>query len=306
MRPCLPAALVLALALGPGCGGDEARPDEAPAAAAGAGAPALDPAALLDPPTVGGLLQLLAQDHRRARRALGRHRLTYTADFTLTPGETPPPAVDAAIPSPQEVHDVLLLEWAGDDDRAPAIHLRQGPDEEGARAVIILGEEVYSRLPYRGWLRRELDSELHWRWLDDAERSVHDVLALAAPSLALRVEGEEDGVLRLGLARADAVDAALADPREAAGWRRGAVVTAIEGTLEIDREHGLWRRADLKVDYTLPDAEGRTLTGSARLVGERTLLPTLTIEPPATSAPLPERVRYEDERRRLLQGGPQR
>ncbi|MEZ4382332.1 MAG: hypothetical protein R3A79_13350 [Nannocystaceae bacterium] len=293
--------LVASLAVSaPACGGDEAAVESAPQTESGA--PAVDPPAILDAPTVAGVLQLLAQDHRAARRAIGRHRLRYTADFSLAPPEQPRPQPGDHVPRPREVHDELVLEWAGDDDRNPVLSLRQGPDEETAREIILIGETVYSRLPHRGWFHRDLDSELHWRWLDDAERSVSDLVAFAAPQLAVErgaAEGERVTVL---LRRSDSRDASLVAAGEARAWRGDATITAIDGSVDFDRASGLWLRAALEVTFQLTDAERRTLTGSATLAAEREPAADLTISPPADSAPLPERIRYDAERRRLLDG----
>jgi len=294
------AAGLVALILGaaaPACGGS----DETPSRAAEPKRSGPDPTAFINEPTVDGLLRLLAQDHRAARRALGRHRLSYTADFSLVPPPQPRPEAGEQVPSAREVHDVLLLEWAGDDDREPAIHLRQGPEEEASREIIILGEDAYSRLPYRGWLRRELDSELHWAWLDDAEHAVYDLVAFVQPQLEISVTDADEDVVTLNLQLAP--ERAPTPPSEGLeAWRADAEFTAIEGTLVVDREHGLWRSAELTAEYRLRDDEGRTLTGHATLSAQRELLPTLSVAPPEASAPFPERIRYEDERRRLLDG----
>ncbi|HFE44019.1 MAG TPA: hypothetical protein ENJ18_00805 [Nannocystis exedens] len=252
-------------------------------------------------PTVRGLLKLLSQNHRSARRALGRHRLSYSADFSLLPPALPRPKPDEHLPVPQEVHDELLLEWAADDDRDPALHLRQGPQELASREIIIIGKKAYSRLPYRGWLHRDLDSEIHWTWLDDAERSVHDLVAFAGPSLAISALSRDEERLTFGLALAP-VPTPLAHAEGPAAWRTGVEFSAIQGTIEIDREHGLWMQATIEVAFSLDDVEGRTLTGSAQLSAERELTPEFSVTPPASSAPFPERIRYKEERRRLLDG----
>lgn len=262
--------------------------------------PAVDPGPILEAPTVNGVLSLLAQDHRHARRALGRHRLSYTADFSLIPPELPRPSPGDHQPVPREVHDELTLSWAGDDDRAPALHLRQGPAEEASREVIILGEETYSRLPHRGWLHRTIDSELHWTWLDDAERAVHDIVAFAAPQLAITVASSDDERVTLTLSRAAERGATRAP--EPGSWRSKAEFSEIDGTLVLDREHGLWESAELKVAYSVVDEEGRTLTGEASLSAQREVMPGLEVAAPTTSAPFPERIRYDVERRRLLDG----
>ncbi len=284
----------------PACGGES---PESPAAqdSSRAAADAVDPGPLLEEPTVDGLLTLLAQDHRAARRALGRHKLSYSADFSLLPPELPRPQPGDHPPVAREIHDALMLVWAGDDDREPALHLRQGPEEEASRELIILGEETYSRLPHRGWLHRSVDSELHWTWLDDAERAVHDIVAFAGPDLAITVAESGDASITLKLSKADkTTPRAMTSEHDA--WRGKAVFTAIDGTLLVDREHGLWLGAEMRAAYTLTDEEGRTLTGEASLTAEREVDASLQVRPPAASAPFPERIRYDVERRRLLDG----
>ncbi len=287
-------------AAAPACGG-EGQEGGATKSSPRAAAESVDPGPILEAPTVDGLLALLAQDHREARRALGRHRLSYTADFSLLPPELPRPQPGDRLPVAREVHDALMLLWAGDDDREPALHLRQGPEEEASRELIILGEEAYSRLPHRGWLHRSVDSELHWAWLDDAERAVHDMVAFAGPQLAITIAESGDQEVTLALAKADS-RAPRATTSEHDAWRERALFTAIDGTLVLDREHGLWLRAELRATYTLTDEEGRTLTGEASLKAEREVDAALEVRPPATSAPFPERIRYDVERRRLLDG----
>lgn len=316
-----PRVLVLGLVLGlvPACGGEEA--DDAGAGAVGEaareadaplpagarpGAAAIDVASLAEDPSPRALLAALAQDHRRARRALGRHRITVEADFSLEPPPDLPRAQEGeARPTPQRVHDALSLTWAGEDDRRPAIHLRQGPDAAdptSSREIIVIGEDAYARLPHRAWLRRPLDAELHWRWLDDAERSVHDLVAFAAPSLTVKVTADDASSLTLALGAHEGADADLIAAGAPAAWRQGATLRSIAGEVVLDRASGLWQRAALRVEYSVVDGEGRTLTGVADLKGERVVDEALTVEAPAKSAPSPERIRYEDERRRLLGG----
>jgi len=280
--------------------GEGSSESTAPNASPRAAPVVVEPDPVLEAPTVDGVLGLLAQDHRRARRALGRHRLSYTADLSLVPPQLPRPTPGDRLPIAREVHDELVLSWAGDDDREPALHLRQGPAEETSRELVILGEETYSRLPHRGWLHRTIDSELHWTWLDDAERAVHDIVAFAAPQLTITVASSDDERVTLKLSRA-AERRPVRTP-EPATWRGKAELTAIDGALVLDREHGLWQSAELKVAYTVVDEEGRTLTGEASLSAQREVIPGLEVAAPATSAPFPERIRYDVERRRLLDG----
>lgn len=301
------APLLLALALAPAsCGEDEGAAPTTAAPEPGQASPAR-PAADLDAfvaaPTVEGLLALLGQSHRAAREALGPHRIQSTADLALRPpGDLPRPIVDGPAPAPQVVHDDLLLVWAGKDDRDLRLHLRQGPDEAGARELVIIGEDVHTRLPYRTFLRRELDSDVHWLWLDDAFHHVHDLVELAAPSLVVSLAGDADGLVHVELTRSESADPTRVATGLGREWRAAAAITAIEGTLDLDRRAGIWRRADLRVAYTTKDAAGNLLQGEARLHAELTPDPALTVEAPARSAALPTRPRYDDERRHLLDG----
>ena len=306
MRRLLTLAIV-ALAL-PACADETAADAAASPAAPIADAPATaasaaDLDALVADPTPARLLALLSQDHRAARRALGPHRIEHRADLSLLPpADLPRPRVDQPAPAPQVVHDELLLEWAGADDRDLRLRLRQGPSDAAARELVIVGEVVATRLPYRGYVRRDLDSDIHWLWLDDAFHSVHDLVQLAAPNLVVQISGDADGQVHLTLSRRDIADrAAIADGygRE---WRRSVELTAIDGTLSLDRRGGIWRRADLRVAYTARDQTGGLLRGEATLRATLTPDPALQVELPPLSDPLPTRPRYDDERRRLLDG----
>lgn len=298
-------ALVLALAA-PACDAEEPataslppRPGAARQGQAEAARAAVD--ALLAAPAPATLLPVLAQGHGVARELLGRHTLEYTADFTLAPEVEARPVVDRPVALTQGVRDELALRWAAGPGEPVRFHLSQKTDKERGREVMILGEQAYTRLLHRGWHVRPLDGDVHLRWLDEAQRSVHDVVAFAAPALAVTA-AEEGELVRVGLGLAGAVDPAARLGGVARKWRESAEITAIEGTLTLDRATGLWRSAEIRVRYTLRDAEGRTLRGETHLTGKVEPAPDLQLDAPEGAQPVPERVRYEVERRRLLDG----
>lgn len=303
----LARALLLALGLC-GCGGE----DEAPAAArlppragavrqgqADAARALVD--ALVAEPSPERLLAALAQGHGTARELLGPHTLRHTTDFKLAPVEPARPVVDQPVLLDQAVRDELLLEWGTRPGEPVQFHLSQSNDKHRGRELLVLDEQIYTRLPHRGWHVRPLDAELHWRWLDEAQRGVHDLVEFAAPRLAVEVR-EQGELVEVGLALAPA-----ADPARVAGgigreWRQRAELTAIEGAITIQRATGLWQSAELRVSYTLKDALDRTLRGETHLTGRVELAPELRLRAPEQAQPLPERVRYEALRRRLLDG----
>lgn len=298
-------ALVLGLA-GPACGAEEPvaaslppRPGAARQGQADAARAAVD--ALLAAPGPATLLPALAQGHGVARELLGRHTLEYTADFALAPTAEERPVVERPVALSQAVRDELSLQWAAGPGEPVRFYLSQKTDKERGREVMILGEDAYTRLAHRGWHARALDGDVHLRWLDEAQRSVHDVVAFAAPALAVTAT-EEGELVKVSLGLAAAVDPALRLGGATRTWREAAEITEIEGTLTLDRATGLWRSAEVRVRYTLRDPEGRTLRGETHLTGRVEPAPTLELSPPEGAQPLPERIRYEVERRRLLDG----
>lgn len=306
--------LALALACGPfACGegdGEEpaveavslpprpgaARQSQAEAARAGVDA-------LLATPTPAALLAVLAQGHATARELLGRHTLKYTAEFKLEPVEPVRPAVDTPVLLAQKVVDELELQWAAGPGEPVRFYLSQHTDQHRGREVMVIDEQAYTRLLHRGWHVRPLDADLHLRWLDEAQRSVHDAVELAAPALAVAAV-EEGEVVRVTLSLADpaarvAVTKGAVPGRE---WRERAEITAIDGTLTLERATGLWQSAEVRVGYRLRDELERELVGETHLTGTAARAPELQLQAPEHVQPLPERVRYEGERRRLLDG----
>ncbi len=309
------AALALVVALAGACGesGSGAGVGEQAAAALKATAPAAghraDQArarvdALVNAPGPATLLAVLAQGHAEARALLGPHRMKYTASFSLVPREPTRPVVDQPIQQEQRVVDDLVLQWGSAPGEPVRMHLSQKTDKGEGREVVILDEQVYTRLAHRGWRTRALDSELHGLWLDEAQHCVHDLVELAAPGLALDVVESAEDTVEVTLRRAEARDPALVATGLGREWRQRAEITEVSGSITLARATGLWRSADLQVRYVLRDALERPQDGETRLTAsvEAVAAGQLAIEAPAGADPVPERVRLEVERQRLLGG----
>jgi hypothetical protein len=259
--------------------------------------------ALIGEPTPARLLAVLAQSHADARALLGPHRLRYKASYKLAPQNPARPVVDEPVQLEQAVVDELVLAWGSAVGQPVRMHLSQQTDKGEGREVIILDEQVYTRLAHRGWHTRPLDSELHGLWLDEAQHCVHDLVELAAPALALALQDTGDTV-EVTLRRADAVDRSLIAAGNGREWRQRAEIGEVSGTLTLDRATGLWRKAELGVTYVVTDALERPQNGETQLTASVApeAADALTIEAPAAATPAPERIRPEVERQRLLGG----
>lgn len=259
--------------------------------------------ALVATPGPRALLAALAQSHADARALLGPHRLHYRASFSLTPTQPARPVVDEPIQQEQAVVDELDLAWGSGPKDPVRMHLSQKTDKGEGREVIILDEQVYTRRAHRGWQTRALDSELHGLWLDEAQHSVHDLVELAAPALAVEVQesGEE---LKVVLRRSEAADPALIAAGMGREWRQATEIAEIEGSVTLTRATGLWRAAELRVRFTVRDVQGRAQAGESRLSATLVAAPAeqVVITAPSGADPVPERVRLELERQRLLGG----
>lgn len=291
------------------CGDDEAAPSEPAAAARAEGEPSW--AERLAEPDVSGLLAALDQPHATIREAVGAHHLQVTTQTSLTPPAWDPEAlhpVDAPVVPDQAVRDELALTWRPAEDGEERLSLSQHNDHDRGRDVIVIGETVHVRKEHRGWYHYARDSDLVELWLDDAQRSVHDAIELAAPRLALRAQTVEGGGLRGGdaveitLDLAESVTPALAAAGPTQGWRREAELTGIEGTLRLDATTGAWLSAELDLRYRLSGADGRPLEGRLRLEGQVTPDPAQDVSAPTDSRPLPTRIRYDQEQQELLDG----
>lgn len=259
--------------------------------------------ALLADPSPRTLLPVLAQNSVSARTLLGPHRLHYTAGFTIVPELPSRPVVDQPVQLEQKVTDELTLVVGSAFGDPLALHLSQKTDKGEGREVIILDEQVYTRLAHRGWNTRALDSELHNVWLDEAQHCVHDMIELAAPALAVTVQDSGDAV-EVTLRRADAVDPTLVVAGHGREWRQRSELGEITGSITLDRATGLWRKAELSVAYVVRDVLDRPQRGVATLsaTAEPGAAADLVVVAPQPVAPAPERTRPELERQRLLHG----
>lgn len=300
--PITRCAFVLAVAVVPAACGDE--PSTTGSSPIGASTPTA-PAGLAQG-DVAALLEALRQPHARARAATGPHRMAVHATFDLSPqGEpaTPEPAVDELRPVAQHVDDTLELLWVTASPNQPRFSLSQSNDHDRGRDVVVDGETIYTRQRNRGWYVGPLQSDLYELWLDDAQRSVYDAVALAAPQLAVTVTPGADGRLSFALSRAAAANLALVVADDRAAWRKAAAIDEIAGTLEVDGRSGAWLAADLRVGFSMPGPDGRPLVGRVTLVAQTTAVDAQTpLAVPTGALPLLERDRYDAERARLLDG----
>ncbi len=285
----------------PACGDEPSGSGNAPATASRPMAPAG-----LAQGDVAALLEALRQPHARARAATGPHRMVVHATFDLSPqGEpaTPEPAVDELRPSAQHVDDNLELLWVTSSPNQPRFSLSQSNDHDRGRDVVVDGEAIYTRQRNRGWYVGPLQSDLYELWLDDAQRSVYDAVALAAPQLAVAVAAGDAGRLSFTLSRAATTNAALVVADERATWRKAAAIDEIAGTLEVDGHSGAWLKADVRVGFSMPGPDGRRLAGRVTLVAQTTAVDAQTpLAVPTGALPLLERDRYDAERARVLDG----
>jgi hypothetical protein len=300
--PIARCAFVLAMGIvPPACGDEPSGSGNAPATASRPMAPAG-----LAQGDVAALLEALRQPHARARAATGPHRMVVHATFDLSPqGEpaTPEPAVDELRPSAQHVDDNLELLWVTSSPNQPRFSLSQSNDHDRGRDVVVDGEAIYTRQRNRGWYVGPLQSDLYELWLDDAQRSVYDAVALAAPQLAVAVAAGDAGRLSFTLSRAATTNAALVVADERATWRKAAAIDEIAGTLEVDGHSGAWLKADVRVGFSMPGPDGRRLAGRVTLVAQTTAVDAQTpLAVPTGALPLLERDRYDAERARVLDG----
>jgi hypothetical protein len=212
------------------------------------------------------------------------------------------------------VRDDIEVVWGSSAGGPAKFSLAQHNDHDHGRDVVVADERMYTRHEHRGWYVQPLQADVWELWLDDAQRSVSDVLALAAPRLHIEAstragEGLAGGdALALKLAMADTNDPARASTEGLREWRKDAEITAIAGDVVVDARTGLWLSADVRVSYSLPGPDGRPLHGDAKVSGSVTPLTpdTATIVVPTPESqgvsPLLERTRYEVEQARLLDG----
>ncbi len=302
--------LGLAIALGAALGCGDPQPTS-PASAPVASPRAEDWAERLAAPTLADLLMALAQPHAVVRGALGPHHLETTTVVSLTPTRPPgagSPELDSPVVPSQAVTDTLTLDWATAPQTGLSLSLSQANDHQRGRDVVVLGDTIHVRKAHRGWFHYERDSDLLESWLDDAQRAAHDAIQLAAPRLTLEATAIPDAGLKQGpaveltLGLAEQRDATVVAAGPTQRWRKQARLTAIVGTLRLDAHSGAWLFADIQVRYSLTGADGQPLDGQLHLTGKVVPGPPGPIQAPADSQPLPQRLRYEQERRELLDG----
>lgn len=313
--PCTPrgplALLRLALAAAPmvfGCSSGSSG--EAGAGGGAAARSSEDWASALRDGSVEAVLRALGQSHATVRRDLGPHRLRYTARFELgdPEGDAPEPALDGPAVSDTSITDELELVWAPaaetDPQGSSRLHLRQSNDKDRGREVVVVDGNVHTSDLHRGWQFYPLETDLHERWLDEAQRAVHDAIELAAPRLRLEPKTSPDGTLAFVLGMSERSDEALRREGAPSRWRAEAELERIAGELVLDAVIGGWRSAKVDVQYALRAADGRMLRGIVRIEGSvEPLSPdAVAIRAPADSRPLAERTRLHAERQELLDG----
>jgi hypothetical protein len=216
--------------------------------------------------------------------------------------------VDRGAPSTREIIDTLELLWASESADPTRFRLFQGDDQGVGRDLLVLDERVFTRLPYRDWIERPLEGgdAIHWQWLDDAQRSLHDVIQFAAPALALSVTSSDELLVSFALALADpSPTSSPPSARDLHGaWREHVIFDAVSGALTLTRASGLWTQGTVEIAYHHADIEGHQVDGVLEWSGELAPVDLATLDPsrlaPPAATALPERTRYELEKRELL------
>lgn len=270
-------------------------------------------------PRWSGFVELLSTRHEVARKLLGPHRLRYTAQLETGPAGLDPsaPLPDVAVGEPIHerfsVTDELELRWGSGTDEPTRLFLEQHNEHHG-RAIIVIGEQTWTRLDDHPWLSGPLETDLWQLWADDAQHAVLDLVQLAGPHADLGdlepIEVDGRPAVRVSL-RASATHHPERTIEAPTPWRHGATVEIGTASIVIDRATGLWLAAQIELRWRFEDAAGRDLAGLARFDGRVEVLsrdaaespatPAL-VEPPAESEPLPERERLELLRERMLDG----
>jgi hypothetical protein len=291
-----------------GCSyGCSSGPDDASTVSRSAAASSSSWAEQLREPGVEVVLRALAQPHATVREGIGAHRLQYTADFVLAgPATEEPPQLDAPAVVDHAIHDELELVWVPTTQGAPPrFALRQSNDHDRGREIVVVDGNIHTSDLHRGWQHYPVETDLHERWLDEAQRAVHDVVELAAPRLRIEPKASAaDDTVTLTLALAETTNAQLQRSGQVSRWRAGAQIEQVSGELVLDASDGGWRSATLKVQYALEAADGRMLRGSVRLQGrvEPVDPDQVDVAAPSDSVPLAERTRLHAERQELLDG----
>jgi hypothetical protein len=308
-------APVLALALGLGCiDAPEQRPLELSTAVEQD--PARDASvrteAFVAAPSWPALLELLGRPHADARALLGPHHLRYTAQLSTGPAGLPDGAALPTVPVGQgiaerfAVTDQLELRWAAAADEPVRLHLDQHNEHESGRALIVIGDRCWTALDGREWFEAPVETEIWQLWADDAQHAVFDLVELAGP------HADIDSVEPIDVDGRPAVRVTL---RPSEGYHRERIVEAISpwreaaevdvgaASIVLDRATGLWLGAQIELRWRFVDKAGREVAGLARFDGRVEIgAQAPKIEPPAVSAPVPERERLELLRERMLDG----
>lgn len=256
---------------------------------------------------MSALLDALDRPHAVTGEALGSHGLTYTLTLGVTPDTPRDPAKDlprvgTRVPRPIAVVDDVDAAWAS----AHQFRVEQKNDHGRGRSFVLLDERLYTRLLPRGWFYAPAESDIQTQWLDDINHAVRDAVELAAPQLALEVsEGPPapDGrpTLVVNLSRAETRDPTRVPSGHGQGWRGEAAIESVEGAITLDAAAGVWRQAEIHVTYGFEGDAGEKMGGDLKL--SATITPgEVTVEPPPQAMPVRERIRYEAERRRILDG----
>ncbi len=301
------AALVGALlgcALGPGCGDDSDTPAAGPRGAED-GQSVAERLAAGDPLQV---LAVLARPHALVREQLGPHALVSESTLTLAPTRPPRPnpATETPVPPNQAVSDTVALRWETPGEAGQSFALEQHNDKDRGRSVVVTNGTLYAKLEHRPWTFHAVESDVHELWLDDAWRAGHDALEFLLPGAAVSVEdapgeGWKGGdAIRLTLAPGRGT----APPGRAEGWRGKVAFSALSGSIVVDVTTGAWLSVDATATYTVEGGAGGPLAGQFDVHGR--LAPSLSGAPPVAvpqgAVALPQRHRYEEERKRLLDG----
>ncbi len=260
-----------------------------------------------DPDT---LLHVLGRPHAATRDELGAHVMTIHSELSLTPATAPEanPAAGSTPAVAQSIVDDLALTWQPADDQGPRLALEQHNDHGRGRSVVVVGGQLYAKLAHRAWTRHPVESEIHDVWLDDAQFTARDALEFLLPGASVAAatapgEGWSGGDgIRITLSK----DAGGGTPptKGVQAWRAGVAFSALSATVVIDADTGAWVRVDAQATYTVSGGAGGPLNGQfevhALVAAAAESAPR--VEAPAQAVALPERHRYEVERKRLLDG----
>lgn len=252
------------------------------------------------------LLEVLSEPHASVREVLGPHALTLKTSLTLRPTEPGQanPALDSRVAADQTVSDTVALRWDSPDEAGPRFALEQHNDQDRGRSVVAVDGKLYAKLEHRPWTFHAVESNVHELWLDDAWRAAHDAVLFLMPGATITAEAAPGE----GWQGGDAVRVTLKPgpglrpPGAAQGWRSRVAFSALAGDLLVDADSGAWISLDATATYSLAGGSAGPLSGQFEVHGR--VAPTLP-EAPSVTAPqeavaLPERHRYEEERKRLL------